>query len=174
MLLTIWLKADREKGGYQMDNRQKAMNILRALSNSTVTASWLDLGDGLNILSIIETTLNRLEQKEKAPAETAISEAGAFQINQIQDSTKLDACQDVNKLLGQVISLARHITMTTKHDVFVGYSGHVDKFDVSYHRDGYVYGECGQYATGIAGMYVTVDNCIMALNTLRSLYNGER
>lgn len=71
MLLTIWLRADREKGGYQMDNRQKAINILRALEDSTVAISWHRLDDG-KLVKVIETTLNQLEGKEKALEGTAI------------------------------------------------------------------------------------------------------
>lgn len=80
-----------------MDNRQKAMNILRALEDSTVAISWHRFDDG-ELVRVIETTLNQLEGKEKAPAETAISDAGAF-----QNTSKLRISEEVRDVNENII-----------------------------------------------------------------------
>lgn len=46
-------------------------------------------------------------------------------------------CEEILKLISDIQILSIQVSTTTKADVFLRYSGHVNLLEISYHKDGW-------------------------------------
>lgn len=77
----------------------------------------------------------------------------------------------MEELLQKLILKVYQINKNTKHDVFLSFSGHVNTFDVNYHKNGW--SEDNKAINLALSDKLTCENVTRVINELEKLEKGE-